>query len=316
MTARYLTARVGQALIVLWAAFTVTFVGIELLPSDPITSYLATITNGSAVSPETVAAVKEYYGYDQGVVSRYLDQLLSYGHGDLGYSLQDSVSVVTRIGQVIGPTLSLALNATGIALVLAFGIVTGTTLTRWAWLSRLVGSIPPFLNSMPSFWLGILALQVFSFQLGVLPLYPDGSFISGFVPALVLGLAVTAPIAQVALKAVQDAYRQPFVVVLRAKGASNARIYFTHVLRHAAASVVTMLGLVIGYLLTGAIVVEKVFGRTGIGSVLEKSVTQQDVAVLQGFVLLVAAAYVLINLIVDLSYPVIDPRVRVTRERA
>lgn len=131
-----------------------------------------------------------------------------------------------------------------------------------------------------------------------------------------VGLAVTAPISQVALKAIHDAESQPFVDVIRAKGASRSHLYFRHLLKHAAASVLTMLGLVLGFLLTGALVVEKVFSRTGIGGVLEKAVTQQDFSVIQGFVLLVAGAYVLINLAVDLLYPVIDPRVRVAPTRS
>lgn len=316
MVLSYTLKRLGQGLIVLWLVYTVTFIAIELLPSDPITAYLTTITQGAPISPETIEQIKSYYGYDSSAIVRYFSQLGGLLRGDLGYSLQDAAPVSQRIGEVIVPTIRLALGATLIATILSASIVTAASLSPSGRVTAFVEALPPFLNSLPTFWLGILALQIFSFQLRILPLYPDGSFLSEFIPALVLGIAVTAPISQVALKSVRDAASQPFVAVARAKGASPSRIFLTHTLKHSGASVITMLGLVIGFLLTGAIVVEKVFGRTGIGSVLERAVTQQDYSLIQGFVLVVALAYVLINFVVDLLYPLLDPRVRLVRERA
>ncbi|WLP88431.1 ABC transporter permease [Gordonia sp. NB41Y] len=310
MDKRYLARRVGQGVVVVWLAYTVTFIGIELLPSDPITAYLTRITNGASVPASTVDAIKSYYGYDKPAVVRYFSQLAGVLTGDLGYSLSDSKPVGQRIFEVIGPTLTLALSALAVALVITFVVLLISATSARTWLVAGTEQLPAIFNSIPSFCLGILCIQFLSFRLGILPLYPGGSFVSEFVPALVLGIGVSAPICQVALKALRDVQRQPFLTVARAKGLSRTKIFFNHILKHAAASILTMVALVVGFLLTGAIVVEKVFGRTGIGSVLEKAVTDQDFALIQGFVVLVALAYVVLSLTVDLLYPVIDPRVR------
>jgi peptide/nickel transport system permease protein len=175
--------------------------------------------------------------------------------------------------------------------------------------------VPALFSAMPTFWLGIVALQILSFRLGLMSIFPDGSLLAFVVPAVVLGIPLSAPFTQVLLKSVDATYAQPFVDVARAKGGRPAHVFFHHVSRNAAAPALTMVGLAAGQLLAGTVVTETVFSRTGIGKVLEEAVSRQDVALVQGFVLLSALVFVVINLTVDLVYPLLDPRIAGIRRR-
>lgn len=306
---RYLALRIAQGLLVIWLTYTVVFFAIQLLPSDPITIFLS---GDTVPDPATIEKMRAYYGYDQPVIVQYLGQLGGLLRGDFGYSLASGQAVLDRIGGVIGSTLVLAASALGTALVLAFLIVTVGALTRFTGAKRILLNLPPLFSAIPVFWLGLLALEWLSIRLGVMPLFPDGSLISVLVPVLVLAIPISAPIAQVFLKSVESVYQQPFVTVLRAKGATPARIYFRHVLKNAAGPAITVLGVTVGALLAGSVITETVFGRSGLGTVLLQAVTAQDMALVQGLVLLTAVVFVVVNLIVDLIYPALDPRILTT----
>lgn len=312
---RYLLTRAGYAVAVVWLAYTFTFVAIELLPSDPITVYLSRISEGSTVDPTLVEAMKQYYGFDRPLPLRYLNQLWLLGHGNFGYSLNAARPVTERIGEVIAPTVTLAVSALTVALLIAASVVTVAVLATNATVRSLTRSVPALFSAIPTFWLGLVALQVLSFQLGVMTIFPDGSLLSQIVPAVVLGIPLSAPFTQVLLKSVDTAYQQPYVSVARAKGATERQVFFTHVVKAAAAPGLTMIGLATGTLLTGTVVTETVFSRSGVGKVLEEAVSRQDVALVQGFVLLSAVIFVTINLVVDLIYPLLDPRVTTVPRR-
>lgn len=311
---RYIVARVGQAAAVLLGAYTATFVGIQLLPGDPITNFLS--SGESPLPEESIQVMKAYYGYDKPVVEQFFSQLGGVFQGNVGYSFVSGREVTDELGRAIGPTLELTAAAIVLAFLIALAIVTTTALTQHAKLREIVSNIPPFIAGIPSFWLGLVVLQFLSFRLRVMSIFPDGSVLSLLVPATILGLYLSAPLAQVMVKAVDNAQRQPFVTVLRAKGASESRIYFRHLLKYTAGSAITILGLLLGGLIAGTVVTETVFSRQGVGQVLAKAVTHQDLALVQGFVVLFAAVYVVINLIVDLLYPLFDPRIVIGTERA
>lgn len=304
--AAYIVRRMGQALLVIWIAYTLVFLAVQLLPNDPVTIFLSA---DSAATPETIAAMKAQYGYDQPLLVQYFGQLAGLFSGDLGHSLASGQPVADRIGSVVGSTLVLASSAFVAAAVFALLLVASASLVRQAWLKRLIVNLPPLFAAVPVFWLGLVLLQVLSIQLGAMSLFPDGSFASVAVPVLVLALHVSAPIAQVLLKSTENVYAQPFVDVLRAKGASPAWIFFRHVLKNAAAPAMTISGITVGTLLAGSVITETVFARSGLGQVVLQSVTAQDVALVQGLVLLTATAFVIVNLLVDLVYPLLDPRV-------
>lgn len=303
---RYLLVRVAQSLAVIWLAYTLTFIALQLLPSDPITVMLAQDT---AVSADVIAQMKSYYGYDQPAIVQYGSQLLNLIGGNFGYSIITGQTVAERIGNVAGNTLALSALALLFAVLFAIVIVTIANLSRSGALARGVTNLPPLFSAIPTFWLGLVVLQVFSVQLRLIPMFPDGSVASLVVPSLVLAVPISAPIAQVYLKSVETAMALPFVAVVRAKGASRSWTFGRHVLKSAAGPALTVLGLTTGSLLAGSVVIETVFSRPGIGRVLLDAVNTQDISTVQGLVLLAAALFVGINLLIDLIYPLLDPRI-------
>jgi peptide/nickel transport system permease protein len=173
-------------------------------------------------------------------------------------------------------------------------------------------ALPPLFAAAPVFWVGIVVLNVLSFRLGWISAFPDGSFPSILVPSLVLGLPLSAAMAQVLLKSVDTVRAGDFVDVVRAKGAGKHWVFWRHVVRNAAGPGLTVAGTVLGTLVGGTVVTETVFARAGIGRVLQTAVSQQDVSLVQGFILIIAGLYVVVNLIIDLLYPVLDRRILLT----
>lgn len=303
---RYVALRLAQGLLVIWLTFTVVFVAIQALPSDPITIFLS---GDRVVDEETVEAMRAYYGFDQPVYVQYFGQLFGLMQLEFGYSLTSGQTVAERLGGVIGSTLALASSALIVAVILAFSVVTIASLTRFGAVKRVLLNAPALFSAIPVFWLGLILLELLSIRLGVMSVFPDGSLMSFIVPVVVLAIPVSAPIAQVFLKSVDAVYQQPFITVLRAKGVPPGRIYFRHVVRNAVGPAMTVLGLTIGALLAGSVVTETVFGRPGLGTVLLQAVTSQDMALVQGIVLLTAIVFVIVNLVVDLLHPLLDPRI-------
>ncbi|WP_434922549.1 ABC transporter permease [Glutamicibacter sp. PAEs-4] len=302
----YILKRIGQALLVIWLAYTAIFLAVQALPNDPVTIFLST---DAAADPATIERMKAYYGYDQPLHLQYLAQLAGLLRGDFGYSLSSGSQVITRIGEVIGSTLVLAGSAFALAVVLAVALVAAATLARGAGLRRALLNLPPLFISIPVFWLALVLLQLLAVQLGVMSLFPDGSFMSLALPILVLAIHLSAPIAQVLLKSVQDIQAQPFIDVLRAKGAGEGWIFFRHTLKNAAPAALSIAGITIGTLLAGSVITETVFARAGLGQLVLQAVTVQDIPLVQGLVLLTAAAFTLVNLLVDLLHPQLDPRI-------
>jgi peptide/nickel transport system permease protein len=312
-TAGWLGSRLLQAVSVLLGAYTLTFLIIHLLPSDPITNFL--VQNGMALDAATVDAMKAYYGFDHPVYQQYFIQFFGILHGNPGYALSTGHPVLQDIGDVLPPTLRLAGTALALSLLIAFTVVTAANLIRPGRLQDAIVAVPPLLSAIPTFWLGMVLIRYLSFRLQVIPLFPDGSLVSLLVPAFVVAISLSAPLAQVMLKRLEAARRQPFVDVLRAKGAPETWIYFRHLLKYAAGGGITILGVQIGGLLGGAVVTETVFSRPGIGRILTDAVANQDIALVQAFVLLIAGLYVTVSLLIDLLYPLLDPRIRLTDER-
>jgi peptide/nickel transport system permease protein len=307
----YVLGRVGQSALVLLLAFTVVFWGVSILPTDPAAIFVA--KGEGYFNPDIVNQVKAFYGYDRPLWVQYFSQLNQVLHGHFGFSLSSGQSVTDRIGGVIGETLHLAATATVFALALAVTImVLGTTVPP---VRSLVQAIPPLFGAIPTFWLGLVVLEVFSVQLGLISLFPDGSPASLLVPALVLAVPISAPIAQVLLKNVEATLALPHVRVARAKGGTPGWVLRKHVLKNAAGPALTVTATTVGALLGGSVVTETVFSRSGLGSVLLQAVANQDISLIQGLVLLTTVAIVAANLLVDLIYPVLDPRVTKVQRR-
>jgi peptide/nickel transport system permease protein len=301
--------RLLQAVVVLWAAFTLSFVILYLLPGDAVLTKLGSAEGGITASPEQIAQARAEYGLDDPVLTQYGKRLLAALHGDFGRSVATGDDATHMVVSALPPTLAV----TGLALLLAVffggGIAILGTYTRFRALSQLLLSLPPLGISLPSFWVGLLLIQVFSFQLRLLPSLGSQGFQSLILPAITLALPTSAIIGQVLAKSLRTQLAEPYIEIARAKGASRARVHFGHALRNAAVPALTLVGVVAGNLVAGSVVTETVFSRDGVGRVTSAAVTAQDVPVVQAVIVLAAFFFVTINLIVDLLYPLLDPRI-------
>jgi peptide/nickel transport system permease protein len=310
---RYVLARIGQAVLVLLLAFTVIFWGVSILPTDPVTIFVA--KGEGYFNPDVVTQVKEFYGYDRPAWEQYFAQLNHLVHGQFGFSLSSGQAVTDRIGSVVGETLKLASTATALALTFALSILLFATTGKFEWLRTFIRSIPSLFSAVPTFWLGLVVLQIFSVQLGLFSLFPDGSLASLLIPALVLSVPISAPIAQVLLKNAEATLALTHINTARAKGGTPGWVIRKHVLKNAAGPALTVTATTIGALLGGSVVTETVFSRSGLGTVLLQAVSNQDISLIQGLVMLTTVVIVGANLAVDLIYPILDPRVTKTQHR-
>ena len=304
---RYLLGRAGQALLVLWATFTAAFVLLQALPGDALLIKFQNPELG--LSPEQIADIRVSYGADTSLVTQYLHALGNFVTLDWGYSIQADVPVSQQLSTNIPPTLRLAVLGLALAVVLAVGIAVLANLSPFRWLRSLLESLPALFISIPVFWLGIMLIQLFSFRLKLIPVINPGFFEGLILPVLTLAVPISAPLAQVLLRSIDDVRTQPFVTVARARGAGNAWVLTRHIGRNAVLPTLTLAGILLGELIGGAAITEIVFGLNGIGQMTESAVRSQDAPVLQAVVMLSAVVFVVVNLVVDLLYPLFDPRV-------
>ncbi|MBT2442553.1 ABC transporter permease [Streptomyces sp. ISL-36] len=303
---RYLAARLGAAVLVVWGAATCAFVVLQLVPGDPVD---AVVGSQALVDAEQRAEIRQRYGLDDPLAVQYLAYLGRLARGDLGdsYQLQQPVSRV--LAEQLAPTLQLAFLATLVALVLAVAVTVLTT-GRARWPRRVSALLELVVVSTPSFWFGIMLLTVFSFRLGWFPVSDSGDARSLVLPVLTLALPIAAVLAQVMREGLLDALEQPFALTARARGLREPTVRSRHALRHAALPALTLAGWFTGTLLGGAVVVENVFARAGIGRITLQAVGGRDLPVVQGVVTLSAIAFVVVGALVEVLYVVVDPRLR------
>jgi peptide/nickel transport system permease protein len=303
---KYLASRIGQAVLVLWAAFTISFVLLQAMPGDAILIKFQNPDYG--LSPEQLADIRAAYGANGSILQQYVHSLANFLTGDFGYSLQAGVAVSSQIATNLPPTLFLAGLGFPTAVVLALGIAILANIPGFGRLRAFVQSIPSLFISLPTFWLGIMLIQIFSFRFRLVPVINPGPWQGLILPVLTVAVPISAPIAQILLRNIDEVLTRPFIAVVRAKGASHARVLWRHVAKNAFLPVLTIAGLQFGELLTNAVITETVFGLNGIGGLTKQAVDNQDVAVLQAIIVISATAFVTINLAVDLLYSALDPR--------
>jgi peptide/nickel transport system permease protein len=307
---RYLAGRVLQAIVVLWAAYTVTFLILYLLPSDPIALRLAGSNEQvNQLTPSQLHALVVQYGLNKPVYSQYLTLLWHALHGNFGMSTSLNLPVSTVLSQRLPTTLTLGLFA------VSFMIIGGVTLAylaayvRWRPLRAVLTRLPAFGVSMPSFWVGLLLIQIFCFSLHWFPSTGSATLKSFILPSITMALPAAAVLAQVLTRSLEQTLREPYIATAQAAGLSRAAIQFRHAFRNATLPALTLFGLLVGYAMTNAIIAETVFSIAGVGRLAQQAVLAQDVPVVQGIVLFAAGAFVLLNLAVDLLYPLLDPRI-------
>ncbi|ELY6282568.1 ABC transporter permease [Cronobacter sakazakii] len=314
MDGRYLGARVGQALLVLWASFTVSFVLLQLLPGDALAIKFQNPELG--LNAAQIAQMRTAYGADAPLWRQYLESLGGAVRGDFGFSLQAGVPVSALLAASLPATLRLAALGFTLALVIAVLLAALSTLSYGRALRRAFAALPSLFVAVPTFWLGITLIQLFSFQWRLIPVINPGFWEGLILPVMTLAVPISAPLAQLLIRNIDVVMHQPFVTVARAKGASHRGVLWRHVARNALLPVLTVAGLLLGELIAGALVTETVFGLNGLGQLTRDAVNNQDLAVLQAIVLVAALGFVLINLLVDLLYLLLDPRLSLSRRAA
>src|ERR671923_693165 len=300
----FIVRRLLLAVPVLLGVVFVVMLTIDLLPGDAVTLML-----GEHATKEAVARLREHLGLDKPFAVRYVDYVGRVARGDLGRSIQQNRPVAAELADAWPATLQLTLAALVIATVA--GIAAGVASAVWPnslfdVLARL-GSL--FGLSMPIFWTGLVLIVVFSLWLPWLPVGGVGSPAHLVLPAVTLALPSVAMIARMTRSAVLDVLREGFVRTARAKGVGERWIVLKHALRNAFIPIVTLLGLQSGQLMGGAVLTETVFAWPGLGRLMVKAIFARDYILLQGAVLVFALAFIVINLIVDVSYGVLDPRI-------
>ncbi|SNQ51943.1 ABC-type dipeptide/oligopeptide/nickel transport system, permease component [Frankia canadensis] len=307
---RYLAGRFAQALVVLWAAYTVAFVILHVLPSDPVTLQLsASGADIGTLTPAQLHLLEARYGLDDSILVQYFRALGGALHGDFGMSLTQNVSVSSLIADKLPDTLLLSAVAIPITLLFGVGIAFLAIYVQWRPARVLLARLPAVGVSLPQFFVGLLLIQVFAFSLSWLPATGNSGADSLVLPAVTMALPGGAMLAQLLTRSLADTWGEPYILTARAKGLSRWATQLRHALRNASLPALTLLGVIVGYTVTNAVVVEAVFSRNGIGQLAQQAVLGQDVPVVQAIVLIGAVLFVSVNLLVDLLYSLLDPRV-------
>jgi peptide/nickel transport system permease protein len=304
---RRLAGDLAGGVVVLWGAATLTFVSVHLMPGNPAVAYAGGIA--SHPSRSVLAAVIRQYGLDKPVIVQYLVYLGNLLHGNLGYSASQQMPVSQVIALNVGPTAELTLGSLVLSWVLAV-IWSLLTVRRGRVISAIGSGLEILTASLPQYWLGIILLEIFAFHLGLFPATGGMGFQGLVLPSLTLAIPIAGFLGQVTREEFESALEQPFVTSARARGMSDWGVRLRHALRHAVLPGVTLSGWALGALIGGAVIVESLFSRNGLGNTLLQGVTQQDMPLTIGVVLIVALVYVVATILVDLLYQVVDPRLR------
>ena len=290
--------------LVVWGAATAGFVALRLIPGDPVDVMLGV---QARVSESVRADIRAEWGLDNPPVIQYFQYLGRLLTGDLGTSYQLRAPVGEIIAEQAVPTLQLTAAAMLVALLLA---LSAALFGRGRRASRVISLVELVIISSPTFWVGLLLLAIFSFQLGWFPVTATSGFSALVLPALTLALPVAGILSQVLRQGLDHAERQPFALTARARGVTSAGLVARHTLRHAAIDTVTLGGYLVGSLLGGAVLVETVFARPGLGQVAIRAIIGRDLPVVLGVIVVASIVFALLSVLVDLSYRALDPRLR------
>ncbi|BBJ41431.1 MULTISPECIES: ABC transporter permease [Streptomyces] len=309
----YPIRRVGESLITLFLVSVVVFAGVRALPGDT-----ATALAGEEPTPEAIAQIRASYGLDDNIVVQYARYVRHAATGDLGVSSRTGLPVLDSVLEALPVTLELSALALLLAVVVGVGAGVVAAVRRGRPEEWLVNAVALLGLSVPAFWLGIVLVLAFAIAL---PVFAASGFVPFGVdpmenlrhmvlPVIVLGSGLAAVVMRQTRAAMLGSLSADYVRTARAKGLSSRQVIMGHALRNSLVTVVTVLGLQLGHLISGAVVTEQIFVLPGFGKLTIDAVFSRDYAMVQGVVLFTSAAYILVNLLVDLAYSVIDPRIR------
>ncbi|MCL0105894.1 ABC transporter permease [Thermodesulfovibrionales bacterium] len=305
----YIIRRLGLMVFIMLGVSVITFSMIHLVPGDPA-EVIATERYGEEITAETIEHVRRELGLDQPVYVQYARWLINVLQGDLGYSFRTDRPVLDEILTRLPATFQLALAGMLVALIIAIpvGIVSATrqysAVDNISMFGALLGV------SMPNFWLGLLLILFFSVHLGWLPVFGRGGIEHLILPSITLGTGMAAITTRLIRSSMLEVLKADYIRTARAKGLKEKVVIYKHALKNAMIPVVTIVGLQFASLLEGAVIVEVIFAWPGIGRLLVDSIFARDFMLIQGCILFIAAMFVLVNLLVDISYAYLDPKIR------
>lgn len=309
----YVLRRLFAALPTLLGVLVVVFFVVHLIPGDPVAAML-----GDTATSEQLARTREQYGFDRPLPEQFLIFLRNYATGDMGTSIRTRRPVIQEITSRFQHTLQLALGGVFIAVLLGVPLGVIAAVRRGSLIDLLSLVISTAGIAAPIFWIGLLLSLLFATNLGWFPSIGAGrpgdpmSVLRALVlPSLSLGLAGMALIARMTRSSMLEVLREDYVRTAKAKGLKDRMVVYKHALKNAANPIITIVGLNFGYLLGGTVLIETVFARPGIGRLLVDAILARDYPVVQGVTFVIAASFILVNLITDLVYSLVDPRVRV-----
>jgi peptide/nickel transport system permease protein len=289
------------------------FLLLHLAPGDP-----AAIIAGENVTPENIARIRAQLGLDQPVWKQFLVWIVALLHGDLGQSMFWGDDVISLIGQRAEPTISLALTTLCVAVFLAIALGVLAAARAGSWIDRLVMGFAVMGFSVPVFVVGYLLIFVFAIDLKWLPVQGYSPIADGVLPwlrnlvlpSVALGMAYVALIARITRTTMLDVLAEDYMRTAHAKGVASRRMLFRHALKNAAVPIATVVGNGIALLIGGVVITETVFNIPGVGRLVVDAIARRDYPIIQGVIMVFSGVYVLVNLLVDLSYTLFDPRVR------
>lgn len=304
--ARVIAGRFLSSLLVIFGSLVLVFTILYVLPGDPTDTML----DPSVATPEMIANLRHQLGVDQPFYIQFFHYFSSMVQGDFGTSLLNSEPVLDKILEHFPATLALTAASLLVSVIIGLTLGVLSAVHRNRPIDIMARIIGLFGISMPTFWSGILLIVIFSLNLGWFPAMGSDGLLTLVLPAISLGIVGAGFIVRMVRSSMLDTIDEHFIVTLRSKGLTERAIMYRHALRNALIPAVTMMGMLAGEMLAGTVVIETVFSRQGIGRILSDALMAKDLPVVQGVVFFSAIVYVIANLLVDLSYAAIDPRIR------
>ncbi len=302
----YIAQRIVQVIPVIAGISVVTFLMLHLVPGDPVLLF----AGDKPLSEERAAEIRHQLGLDRPLLEQYWDYARKAVVGDLGVGLRSQRPVRDSILEVLPSTVQLTLAALTFAAVVGISLGVFAAVSHGSWADTATMALAMLGVSMPVFYSSLLLILLFSFTLAWLPATGQGGIERLIMPTLALGMTSSAVLARLVRSSMLEVLRQEYVVTARAKGLAERLVLVRHALKNALIPAVTVLGLQLGALLGGAVITETIFSRPGVGRLAVDAIGSRDFPLVQGTVLFVATGYVLVNLLVDISYAYIDPRIR------
>jgi len=303
---KYLSSRLFFSIPNILVITLIVFLVIHLVPGDPAEIYL-----GEARStPELLAQIRHRMGLDRPLHVQYISYMWDLFHGNLGSSLYTNQPVTNEILSRLPHTVELTISALGVAIILGLGLGILAAVMRNTWVDSLSMIIALVGISMPVFWMSLLLILFFSVHLRWLPAFGEGSLDRLVLPAIALALLSASTLARLVRSSMLDVLSQDYIRTAASKGLARSKVILRHGLKNAMIPIITIIGLQFGQLLTGAVLTETIFARRGLGRYYVEAILNKDFPVIQGLTLLIAVTYILINIIVDLAYLILDPRIR------